>query len=514
MNIFFHLKLRFPFSSSLKSPSKESLSWLRLLRDSEYIRENLYSVASDPNSIRRIFQSFIAESQTPKNRPSLRDFEDFYFRNMVKLVACYIQLHKNELEGLKLDLIVETLKSFAQVYDRFGGCLKSSKTILFTGKLWKTLYLRRKELDLDQAFQVLETMVLLDYKNRTFIEEILEIIRKEVLSMELAESLKVIKGMSQLNARKEDVLEVLIDRIYPKLGELKANEIAMLALNLSKARFKVNKHFLLKMIAQFNAVYEKQKLDNGMILIAFGAFSGLESMIGHKLFYLDELDTFYVGFINKIIRFAGNLQMKDLGYFANGLQKLAIYEERALSLILQKTSSYFNEHPFDQSLEQQRKPISQKKKEELLEELENVDHSSKEYQETLIELKRLQIHEINKRKQTNILGFEHYVRIIHCFAFFYYKQSTPFLKKFLERLVLVLSNPNIPIADYIDLRLVSRFLYSIAILLPPEDISTIASTLLNFLGKHLDRYRLDAVDRSSLKLICLYLKQNGIKDIG
>ena len=107
--------------------------------------------------------------------------------------------------------------------------------------------------------------------------------------MELAESLKVIKGMSQLNARKEDVLEVLIDRIYPKLGELKANEIAMLALNLSKARFKVNKHFLLKMIAQFNAVYEKQKLDNGMILIAFGAFSGLESMIGHKLFYLDEL---------------------------------------------------------------------------------------------------------------------------------------------------------------------------------------------------------------------------------
>jgi len=488
-------QIRFFFSFLKTVVPKEQKSWLFLLKDVGYIKENLYTISEDPKSIYNIFQAFLFETNAMRSRPSLKDFESFYFRNMVKIIACYIQLHKAKLDEMDLELLINTLNSYAQIYERFGGCLKSSKTILFTNKIWKTLYIRRREITLDQAFIILETMVLLDYKNYNFMEIVFDNLKKKALSLEIGDCLKVIKAMSQLNQKKEDVLEVLIDRIYPKIEDLKTGEIALLALNLSKLRFKVNKHFLLKLMKQFYQNFEAQKTENKLVLVAFGAFCNLESLIGHKFFYLDELDEFYEGIIKKIVSFGEILDLRELGYLANGLQKIGVYDEKVLGLILRKSEDFLNKNSL---VDFRRKAINinREEKEDLLEDLEKTDRSSIEYKEKLIEYKRIQIKEITMKKLpiNRKNAFEHYVRIINAFAFFYYEKSRPFIQFFLKDLLKLLKTPSINILDFIDLRLISRFLYSTAILLSPDEISGISLELLNILSNEIQNYKLDVSD--------------------
>ena len=485
---------------------------LPLLQNSEYIKENLSKLTQNPSDFNKIFADFLKETASFKSRPSPQQFEALYFRNLVKLVSSFIQFHKTRLSEMDLSLLIDIFLGYANIYQRFGSCLKSSKTILFTNKLWKALYERKNEISYKQALNILEIMSFLGYTNQNFIEIILIIIRKNVKFFEINDCLKVLKELSLLRRKNEEIIEVLLDRIYPRMKEMRSKDLGLLALNLSKMHYKVNKHFLLELMTQFSNGFLAQKLEPRLFLVSFGALCELETLIGHKFFYLDELDEFFQGFLGKIEGYIEGFDLYELGILANGLQKIGLFDEKILGLILKKTEQFFAKNP----LKNNDKSIFIKQKEDLLRGIEKLEKDSVEYKAKLIEYKRLQTDEINKKKSliTKRVSFENYVRIIHCFSVFYYKKSTNFLQNFLENLQdLVQSSQNI--SEFIDFRLISRFLYSLAILLTPKEIASISNELLKLLAQGFNEtlnYPFDYSDISSLKLLYLYLKQANLTE--
>ena len=163
---FYSQTSNFP-NKTLKSIPKfihKDSKTLELLQNSEYVKQNLYKMTENPINFSRILERFVEDTASVKTRPTNQHFETLYFRNIIKLISGFIQTHKSQLPNINLSLILEIFLSYANIYHRFGGFLKSSKTILFTNKIWKILYEKKSEISYHQALIILNIMGLLGYR--------------------------------------------------------------------------------------------------------------------------------------------------------------------------------------------------------------------------------------------------------------------------------------------------------------------------------------------------------------
>lgn len=481
-----------------------------LLKDMEYIKSNLYKISGDCYNLNEIFVNFLEETKSKNSRPTAEEFENLYFRNIVKLISCFIQISKNKLPSIDFSLLIDLFLNYAKIFERFENSLKTSKTILFCNKIWKTIYERNNEITPELALVILEIMCILDYKNKGLIDLVLELMTKNIEVLKIEEHLKVIKYLSQMNYKNELLIEILLDRLYPRIKEMNPNEIALFSLNISRLQYKINKHFLLELLKQFSESCKGKNLDYKIYTIAFSSFSQLEHLISHKFFYLDELDQYYEDLINNIVKIIKNMSTIEIGHLANCLQKVAIYDEKILSLILEK----FEESLKGKFLKNMKnfgiKNINLSNGN--LKVLKNMDKSSIEYKENLINYKREKLQEIKKLKSysSKQFAFENYVRIIHCFAIFYYEKAKPCIKEFLNQLELISREDPMNFEKFIDKKYISRFLYSLSILFEAGEIKEISLSLLFLYAKNYENYYYFSIsDITSLKLFYLFLKNAG-----
>ena len=474
------------------------------------INEKYKNIASEFSNFLTFLKDISEEMQ--KCNFNQKELEETYFGKFSNAISFFLSEKKDYFFQTEHSLLIQILFYYSQIHKHFGQ-INSSKTLLFKNKCIKGIFIQKKKLSHQELLQLLEAFANLEERN----EKINFIVYKmtgEMSLYSLDEVILILKCMAKLNFKNDVIVELIIDKLFLSLNDINKHDLIMIAHNYNKISEKVNKKFL----TEFVQILTKNLSENNKInyiILAFTSIAELERKYVHDFFYIGELDDFYFKALSLIKSNINKISANEIGNIANSLQKIGIYDEELLTMII---SAIFK---FDFDIEDTKitELNNQSQVIELkIEKLTSKEKTDKEYRDLLQELKSIKIEIIrlqkeNKLKSNNI---ETFIKVLHCLAVFNYTEKSSKLADYFIQLVKLYQekfklSPNL---DFMKLGYVTKCLWSLSIIKKPTEIKETSAFLLNFLLKNSNQnYNITYADITKLFWIYSYFKTEKMDEI-
>lgn len=474
------------------------------------IHQKYQNIASEFSNI-LIFLKDVSE-EMEKGNFNQKELEENYFGKFSNAISFFLTEQKDHFFQTEHSLLIQIFFYYSQIHKHFGQ-INSSKTLLFKNKCIKGIFIKKTKLSHQELLQILEAFANLDERN-VKINFIIYKMIDEMSLYSLEEVVLILKCMAKLNYKNEVLVELIIDKLYLSLNHINKHDLIMIAHNYNKISEKVNKRFLI----EFAQILTKNISENNKInyiILAFTSIAELERKYVHDFFSIGELDEFYYKALSIIKLNINKIPGNDIGNIANSLQKIGIYDEQLLSMII---TAIFK---FDFDIEDTR--ITElnnrsQKIESKIEKITSEEKTEKEYRNLLQELKSIKIEIIRVQKENKLKSnnLETLIKVLHCLAVFNYIEKSSKLVDYFIQLVKLYQekfklSPNI---DFMKLGYVTKCLWSLSILKKPAEIKETSAFLLDFLLKHSNQnYNITYSDVTKLFWVYSYFKTEKMDEI-